>query len=241
LSKKRNEASFLVTKPYPPKFLRSKNLGGYAILLLIASLLNKIGMFFTLKAVVVGFLISLLVSIVIKNINLDLPINKYWLLVVFPPLSLAGLYVSYLIGKVWRPFVYQFGKFFVVGVLNTFMDLGVLNLLILLSSITEGYLFSVFKGISFIVAVTNSYLWNRFWTFSGRKGSFYLFFLVNVGSFLINVGIASLLVNVIGAPNRISPELWANIAALSSIVLVLTWNFLGMKFIVFRKKLDQKV
>lgn len=189
-----------------------------------------------LKAVIAGLFISFLVSVVIKNLSFNLPINKYWLFVVLPPLSVTGLYVSYLIGKAWKPFVYQFGKFFVVGVLNTFMDLGVLNFLIFLTNITHGYLFSVFKGISFIIAVINSYIWNRFWTFGGRQGSFYIFFLVNVGSFLINVGIASLLVNVVGAPSGIPPKLWDNIAALSSVVLVLTWNFLGMKFVVFRKK-----
>ena len=98
------------------------------------------------KALVVGFLVSLFMLIVIKNLAFDLPFSKYWLSVVFPPLSFAGLYISYLISKAWKPFVYQFGKFFVVGTLNTFMDLGILNALIYFTNITQGVYFSAFKA-----------------------------------------------------------------------------------------------
>ncbi len=186
-------------------------------------------------AALVGFLVAVLIQIVIKNLELVLPINRYWLLVIFPVFAPAGLYATYRISLIWKPFVYQFGKFFVIGGLNTFLDLGVLNLLILVSNITHGIWFSVFKGISFIISVINSFIWNKFWTFQ-KSGSFILFFLVVSGSALINIGIASYMVNVIGAPEGISPKLWDNIAALSSLMLVLTWNFLGLKFIVFRKK-----
>lgn len=189
-----------------------------------------------LLAPLVGFLVAVLLLIVVKNLDFKLPFNKYWLLFVFPILSLAGLYTLFKISLAWRPFVFQFGKFFVVGGLNTFMDLGILNFFILITNVTEGYLFSVFKAISFIITVFNSYFWNKLWTFNKREGSFILFFLVVTGSFLINVGIASFLVNIVGAPDGISAKLWDNIAALSSLVFVLTWNFLGMKYIVFKSK-----
>ncbi len=172
---------------------------------------------------------------VIKNLEIALPINKYIILVFFPILSLTGVYVLYRISLVWRPFIFQFGKFFVVGGLNTFMDLGILNFLILVSDITMGVWFSVFKAISFVITVVNSFFWNKYWTFQ-KSGNFFLFFLVVLGSFLLNVGIASFMVNVIGHPANIPPKLWDNIAALSSLLLVLTWNFLGMKYVVFKKQ-----
>lgn len=200
-------------------------------------------MFFTKKdayrALIAGFFISLLMLIVIKNLSISLPVNKYWLPILFTPLMLMGLYVSFLIGKVWRPFVYQFGKFVVVGLLNTFLDLGVLNFLIFFTDITHGIYFSAFKGISFICAAINSFFWNKYWTFQ-KQGNFALFFLVVLGSALLNVGWATYLVDFVGVPAGIAPKMWDNIAALSSVFLVMAWNYLGMKFIVFRKKLDPK-
>ena len=186
-------------------------------------------------ALLVGFLVAVLIQIVIKNLELIFPINSYWLLIIFPVLAPAGLYAAYRISLIWKPFVYQFGKFFIVGGLNTFVDLGVLNFFILVTDITHGIWFTAFKAVSFVAAVINSFLWNKFWTFQ-KSGNFIVFFLVVSGSALINVGIASYMVNVIGPPDGISPKLWDNIAALSSVVLVLTWNFLGMKYLVFKKK-----
>src|SRR3989344_4231634 len=101
-------------------------------------------------SLVVGFLVAVLGLIIVANLNIKPPINKYLALVVFPPLAAAGLYILYRISLVWRPFVFQFGKFFIVGGLNTFLDLGLLNLLILLTSITQGVWFSVFKALSFV-------------------------------------------------------------------------------------------
>ena len=186
-------------------------------------------------SLIAGFLVATLFLISAKNLEVALPFNKYLLPAIFPILALIGLYTLFRISRIWRPVAFQFGKFFIVGGLNTFMDLGILNLLILLTNITDGYIFSSFKAISFVITVINSYYWNKLWTFQAREGSFLAFVLVNAGSFLINVGVASVLVNYVGAPSNISAKLWDNIAALSSIVLVLSWNFLGMKFFVFKK------
>lgn len=188
-----------------------------------------------IKALVLGFFIPLLMFLIIKNLDFKLPLNKYWLLIIFPLLCLAGLFISFKIAQQWRPFVYQFGKFFVVGLSNTFLDLGVLNFLIYVTNITHGVYFAAFKTISFICAVINSFFWNKYWTFQ-KQGSFFLFLGVVLGSTVLNVGWASYMVDYIGPLNGFSPKQWDNVAALSSVFLVLTWNFLGMKFIVFKKK-----
>lgn len=133
----------------------------------------------------------------------------------------------------------QFFKFAVVGVMNTLIDLGVLNGLILLTGMAVGWQFSVFKGISFIAAVINSYFFNKFWTFKSKKsvgaGELLQFFAVSVGGFVVNVGTASLVVNVIGPLWGISPTLWANVGAISAIAFSMAWNFIGYKFLVFRR------
>ena len=156
---------------------------------------------------------------------------------VFPVLSVVGLFVAYLIGKK-IVVLYQAAKFIQVGALNTFIDLGVLNFLILISGVVGGPLFSVFKGTSFLVAVINSYFWNKHWIFTSKDVStgkeFSQFMFVSFMGFLINVGTASVVVNVIGPQAGIAPAVWANIGALAATFVALGWNFIGYKFWVFK-------
>ncbi|MBI2626236.1 MAG: GtrA family protein [Candidatus Nealsonbacteria bacterium] len=130
-------------------------------------------------------------------------------------------------------------KFVLVGALNTLVDLGVLNLLIFTSGISTGFAYSAFKGVSFTVAVINSYFLNKFWTFKGQGGAtarkeFTQFFIVSFVGFGINVGVASLVVNIIGPQLGIGDKLWANVGAICATFAAMTWNFLGYKFIVFK-------
>jgi putative flippase GtrA len=137
------------------------------------------------------------------------------------------------------PAFLQFFKFVIVGVINTAIDFAVLNLLILFTSHSNGIYYSIFKSISFSVAVTNSYFMNKYWTFSSHEsakaGEFAKFIIVNIIGLGINVGAASYVVNIVGAPTGISPVVWANIGAISAIIITLFWNFFGMKVFVFKK------
>ena len=141
-----------------------------------------------------------------------------------------------------HPFVPQFIRFFCVGLLNTGIDFAVLNLLIYLTGKSSGIYFPVFKSISFIVAVTNSYFMNKHWTFkafdnigSARTSEFLKFLGIYIIGGGINVGVATYVVNYISAPAGFSPVLWANVGAVFAVVFTLTWNFVGLKFIVFKK------
>jgi len=135
--------------------------------------------------------------------------------------------------------IFQIIKFSLVGVVNTAIDLGVLNILMFASGITSGIFYSIFKAISFTAAVINSYFMNKYWTFGAKKGEiekeFSQFFLISIGGFIINVGSASIVVNLIPNFLRVNPQLWGNVGALVGTFLGLAWNFLGYKFVVFRK------
>ena len=130
-------------------------------------------------------------------------------------------------------------KFVFVGVLNTLIDLGILNILIHATGIATGIGFSVFKGISFTVAVFNSYFLNKTWTFGSKERAnakqFTQFFAVSAIGFLINVGVASFLVNIVGPRFGFSVNLWANAGALAGTMATMAWNFFGYKFFVFKK------
>lgn len=191
-------------------------------------------------AALAGFLIAALAIPIIANVGLP-PVLKSWGSVGVSVLLFLLIIVGFLIlDFASRRFgiLRQITKFIIVGGLNTFLDFAVLNFLISLSGIAVGLGFSLFKGISFLVAVTNSYFWNKYWTFeftAKKQLEFIQFVVVSTIGFFINVGVASFVVNNIGAPSSASPELWANFGALVAVAASLIWNFLGYKFIVFRR------
>ena len=192
---------------------------------------------------IIGFLFGLLLLPVLKNIDFTLFelnfSNSVSVIIGFTIFAVIVLWIASLIGgKI--PVVFQFAKFGAIGALNTLLDLGILNVLIFSSGIAFGYWYSIFKGSSFVVATINSYFWNKYWTFGVGGGvsikEFSQFLVVSIIGFGINVGIASLVVNVIGPIGSISLERWANIGALSATIISLFWNFFGYKFIVFKPK-----
>ncbi|MEF8847086.1 MAG: GtrA family protein [Candidatus Paceibacterota bacterium] len=170
-----------------------------------------------------------------------LPVEKLaWsVLIVFPLLFLFGLFVAYFLGKFLKVF-YQLVKFVEVGVLNTLVDLGILSLLMAVTGIAGGIWYPVFKAISFLTATTNSYFWNKIWTFQKEgfeeAGKEFSEFLIVSGVGLgINVGSASVVVNWIGPQFGLSSDVWGVIGGIIAALCGMTWNFLGYKFLVFNK------
>ena len=160
------------------------------------------------------------------------------LAVILPILSIGGLFVAALLSRIVR-IVYQAAKFALVGALNTFVDLGVLNTFILLTGAATGSSYVLFKGVSFAAALTNSYFWNKHWTFesTGRQvGRELLQFAgVSIIGFVLNIATAHVVVNVIGPQGGLAPTLWSNIGALAAVLVALFWNFIGYKFWVFKR------
>ena len=187
-----------------------------------------------------GFLIAILAIPITSNLGLP-PILKSFggigVSVILFVLTLVGFLILDFFSR-WLAILRQITKFIIVGGLNTFLDFAVLNFLIASSGIVAGLGFSFFKGISFLAAVTNSYFWNKYWTFESqtkKELEFVQFAVVSTIGFFINVGVASFIVNNIGVPSAVSPTLWANFGALVAVAASLIWNFLGYKFIVFRR------
>lgn len=138
--------------------------------------------------------------------------------------------------------VRQVSRFIVVGVINTAVDLIVLNILIHTTGrgLHGGAYYSVFKGCSFVVATINSYFMNKYWTFAGAGGNNRLiemseFIIVSVVGFFINVVVASSVVTWI-PPVLGLDKYWPSFGALCGTAVGLIWNFLGYKLVVFEKR-----
>lgn len=152
--------------------------------------------------------------------------------------------------------LFQLIKFAVVGAANTLLDWGVLLGLMKATGITKGTGYSIEKGLSFTIAVINSYIFNKYWTFKAKEGKvvaeFSQFLAVSIVGMLINVGVATAVVRfikpmdfVINFTQRIAEfiplievtpgEIWGIFGAGVATLVALAWNFLGYKFVVFKK------
>ncbi len=201
-----------------------------------------------LIAIIAGLVTVFFVLLSLLNLGLASWSIFLGLLVGVPALWIIGLFIAKLLAR-WKPVFNQIGKFVVVGFLNTSIDFGVLNLLSLVSGLTAGFLIGGVNIPGFMLAATNSYFWNKFWVFkkpadrtSGDGDAvktdysdFFTFVLVVTTGIFINSGVVILVTTYINPIGGVSSELWLNIAKVFATIFSLTWNFLGYKFIVFRK------
>lgn len=185
---------------------------------------------------VIGKLQKVLLESDISVPSLALRIGLFLFFVILAPFA---LWVAYQLSK-YIKVVYQFAKFGAVGSLNSFVDLGIFNLLTLAFGLPAqgSVLYSGFKAISFLSGTTNSYFWNRKWTFEANNnanaGEAVKFYSIAIMSGLFNVGVATLVNN--GRPDGMDPGVWGNIVApICGILSSFIFNFLGYKFIVFKK------
>ncbi|HZZ99488.1 MAG TPA: GtrA family protein, partial [Candidatus Paceibacterota bacterium] len=155
---------------------------------------------------------------------------------VLPILWILGVLLGYFLGQ-WFKFFEQFGKFSVIGVSNTTVDFGVLNLFIASTGYTSGGGYALIKVFAFMAALVCSYLLNKFWTFNGLiggKGEFAKFVAVTLGSFAVNLGVSWAVATFVSPVLGLSLTQWANVANAAGVAVGLIFNFIGFKFIVFK-------
>lgn len=193
---------------------------------------------------IIGGGVGLLIQPILAN-NIpphDLTYLTLWVRIVlvlfFLILAPLALWVARFISEKWRRAsgLYQFAQFAAVGTLNSFIDVGVFNLETFFygSSLISNVLFASFKAVSFLFGTTNSFLWNKYWTFSAKGKAnakeVSSFYAVAVIGWIFNV-VAATVVKSLGPTDS---RAWVNIVApLAGVAISFIWNFLGYKYWVF--------
>lgn len=143
-----------------------------------------------------------------------------------------------MIPQINKKLILRLIRFSFVGVFNTLLDLGILNLLIYLFNVESPLAFSICKGVSFALAIINSYFMNKYFTFAKKEKSkreFYLFVIISIISLFINMVISSILFYLIGLyPQIVSIHIIATISAIIGAVFSMIINYIGYSYFVFK-------
>ena len=192
---------------------------------------------------VIGFVTGVLTLRVFATLEINFKFQKEILLFLLPVLWACGVWFGGFLGK-WIPFFNQFGKFAVVGFLGAAIDFSVLNWISHFTGITAGLTLGWINIPGFLIAVINSYFWNKMWTFkiqtelgsvrdpSSVWGSFPKFLSVTIISLAINSGTIIALTSI---SFGFDSQIWLNISKVAANAVALVWNFIGYKFFAFKK------
>ena len=125
----------------------------------------------------------------------------------------------------------QFIKFVIVGSVNTAIDFFIYFSLTRGTDFFERHLLSA-NIIAFSIAATNSFFWNKKWTFRDQGKNYHIqyskFLIVSIGGLILSQGIF-----VIGVHYLKTSDI---ITKLAAVAIVTFWNFALNKLWTFKSK-----
>lgn len=122
--------------------------------------------------------------------------------------------------------IFQFFKFACIGLLNTALNFLILNAISKAMGIDKGVGLAVIDYFSFSMAVIQSYLWNRTWTFGGEQDVRLLkdfFRLVLVGA----LGAIAIIFVLVGSKYSQPWYYYAGVLAIYLVIESLLWRRFG--------------
>ena len=134
----------------------------------------------------------------------------------------------------------KYAQFSLVGASNMLVDIGVLNVFLVLVPTRSPELLVVYNVGALILANANSYLWNTLWTFrhQARHDAKQVSLFTAQG--LLNAGVGSLLLWLAAHGLRAYTDLSAlasgNVAKAISMLAASTLSFVFLRFFVFRPR-----
>ena len=124
----------------------------------------------------------------------------------------------------------QFIKFVIVGSVNTAIDFFIYFSLTRGTDFFEQHLLSA-NIIAFSIAATNSFFWNKKWTFRDQGKNYHVqyskFLIVSIGGLILSQGIFVIGVHYLKISDIITK--------LAAVAIVTFWNFALNKWWTFKK------
>jgi putative flippase GtrA len=149
---------------------------------------------------------------------------------------LARLFREQSVGKASGGALGQFARFCVVGMSNAIIDFGVLNATLAAFPTHSAVLLLAYNTAAVVLAATNSFVWNRRFTFRVRgplrAGEVVRFTVVAAGTAALN-DLVLLVLSVLFPALMQSSALGANVLKLGAILGAMAISFFGMRFWVF--------
>jgi putative flippase GtrA len=179
---------------------------------------------------------------------------KWIFFIILPLLSVFCLQIAYLIGKKWLV-ILQIAKFILSGAFADVVDIKAfqfLFLFVLPNSIA-------IKIISFLIATCAKYWLNKYWAFSPAANDCVIgslgglqddlkesikkenikevaqFFIITLGALLVNVAAFYYFTKILGPQFQVPNKIWTEFSIILSALVAASINFLGYKFLVFKK------
>jgi putative flippase GtrA len=140
-----------------------------------------------------------------------------------------------------RSVLVQYIHFCIVGLSNAVVDLGVLNLLLLLHPTQSVWVLLLYNTLAVSLAILNSYIWNIRWTFRGVARKTPRERILFVAQALLNIATNNLVLLAMTGiltplADDVSSYLISNAAKLAAMVVASSTSFLILRTIVFRPR-----
>jgi putative flippase GtrA len=132
--------------------------------------------------------------------------------------------------------LFQFLRFCAVGTSNAVIDFGVLNFLLWMYPTSDYWRTLAYNSLAVLLAATNSFFWNKYWTFQQHhrvtRQEVLRFVVVTSATIVMNDLLMSLLALLF--PHLMSSSLiGANVLKLAAIIGTMSVSFFGMRLWVF--------
>jgi putative flippase GtrA len=124
-----------------------------------------------------------------------------------------------------RPVIIQFLRFACIGLLNTALDFLLLNAISKALGISQGWPLGAINFFSFTMAVIQSYLWNRTWTFGTESSGLRVNLkrLILVGS----LGAITIIFVIVGSKFQMPAYYYVILLAIYLFIETILWRWFG--------------